>query len=293
MGYATYRARDFRLSRSLWRGIRFDLRGNAIAYALRRFGWSLLMIPTLGLVYPWMGSSLWRYRWNNTWFGDQQFSIAGNWRTIAGPFYAAYLLNVLAVGGTLGWIGSTGDLVAMGGLVIPGPLGLVLCAACLLVFAFTLAFYRTRVASRMLSTVSIGEARLQVRLRAGALFWQFVLYAAAVAGLLLVLLITGLVALGGVYAAAAASGQAPDGAGMLAVFSSGTTNVALLIFVYLVVLGAFGMLAELILGVGWWRLLARGTVIENVDSLRKARREPEDRALIGQGLADALNVGAY
>src|SRR5690349_10157379 len=35
MGYAIYRARDFRLSRTLWRGIRFDLRGNAFAYGLR------------------------------------------------------------------------------------------------------------------------------------------------------------------------------------------------------------------------------------------------------------------
>src|SRR3569623_3723231 len=37
MGYAIYRARDFRLSRTLWRGIRFDLRGRALAYGLRRF----------------------------------------------------------------------------------------------------------------------------------------------------------------------------------------------------------------------------------------------------------------
>src|SRR3569623_52985 len=37
MGYAIYRARDFRLSRTLWRGVRFDVRGNAWAYALRRF----------------------------------------------------------------------------------------------------------------------------------------------------------------------------------------------------------------------------------------------------------------
>lgn len=62
MGYAIYRARHFRLSRTLWRGIRFDLKGHAIAYALRRFFWSIAMLFTLGLIYPWMGSSLWRDR---------------------------------------------------------------------------------------------------------------------------------------------------------------------------------------------------------------------------------------
>ena len=55
----------------------------------------------------------------------------------------------------------------------------------------------------------------------------------------------------------------------------------------------FGLLAEVILALGWWKLLARSTTIANPDSVRSVRAAPEDRALIGQGLADALNVGAY
>jgi hypothetical protein len=39
--------------------------------------------------------------------------------------------------------------------------------------------------------------------------------------------------------------------------------------------------------------LARGATITSPDSLRTVRSTAEDRALIGQGLADALNVGAY
>ena len=84
-GYALYRARRFRLTRTLWRGIRFHQGGNAWGYALRRFGWTLLMIVTAGLVYPFMQSNLWRYRFSNTWYGDRRFSIAGTWRNIAGP----------------------------------------------------------------------------------------------------------------------------------------------------------------------------------------------------------------
>jgi hypothetical protein len=178
-------------------------------------------------------------------------------------------------------------------IVIPGPIGLSFCAGSVLVFAFTLAFYRTRVASRMLSTVSIGEAKLTVRIATGALFGLFLIYVVAVVALLIVLALTAVIVLGGIFAAAAASGQTPDTDAVLSLFESGTTNVVLLIAIYLVVLGAFGMLAELILSLGWWKLLAKGAIITNPDSLRTVQSTAEDRALVGQGLADALNVGAY
>ena len=292
-GYAIYRARDFRLSRTLWRGIRFDLKGNAWAYALRRFLWSIAMIFTLGLVYPWMASSLWRYRWRHTWYGDRQIEISGNWRAFAGPYYGAYFLDVLAIGATAGWIGIGKDFIQVNGVAVPGPIGLLLCLACVLIFAFTLALYRTRAASRMLSTVSLGDAKLTLRIGTGALFGQFVTYVLAVAALLIVLAMTALIAIGGIYAAAAAKGDAPDGEALVSTFQSGTLNVALLIGIYLIVLGAFGLLAEVILSFGWWRLLARGAEISNPDSLRSVRATAEDRAIVGQGLADALNVGAY
>lgn len=292
-GYAIYRARDFRLSRTLWRGIRFDLKGNAFAYAFRRFFWSIAMVLTLGLIYPWMGSSLWRYRWNHTWYGDRKFDIAGNWRTIAGPYYGAYFLNVLAIGATAGWITSTGDFVRYGDVLIPGPIGFAFVGCCVLILAFTLAFYRTRVASQMLSTVSVGDTKLKVKISTGSLFGLFILYVVAVVGLLILLALTLLMALGGIYALASTGGQAADAEAMLSLFQSGTLNVALLIVFYLVVLGAFGMLAEVILSFGWWKLLARGATITNPDSLRTVQATPEDKALVGQGLADALNVGAY
>ena len=86
-GYAIYRARDFRLSRTLWRGVRFDQGGSAWGYALRRFGWSALMVLTLGLVYPFMAGNLWRYRYANSWYGDRQFGFSGSWKLVAKSYY--------------------------------------------------------------------------------------------------------------------------------------------------------------------------------------------------------------
>lgn len=293
MGYGIYRARDFRLSRTLWRGIRFDQRGNAWGYALRRFLWSILLVVTLGLVYPWMASSLWKYRWRNTWFGDRKFDIAGNWRTFAGPYYATYAINLFTIGATVVGISATHDLMRLGSVAVPGPIGLLATLGCVLLLALSYAWYRTRTVSAMLSTVSIGEARLEVRLTTGKLFGQYVAYVAGLIVLLLLLALTAVVAIGGIYATASASGHPPTASQLASLFQSGPLNVALLIVGYLIVLGAFGLLWEIVLRFGWWKLLADGSTIINPDSLRSVRSGVEDRSLIGQGLADALNVGAY
>lgn len=293
-GYGIYRARDFRLSRTLWRGIRFDQQGSAWGYALRRFVWSILMVCTLGLIYPWMSSGLWRYRYRHTWYGDRKFEINGNWRIFAGPFYGAFLVNILAIGFTIGWITSTQDFVRIdNNVAVLGPIGFTLCGLCALVFGLSLAWYRTRTVSRMLSTVSVGAATLNIRIRTWPLVLQYVLYGLGVAALLIVIGLTALLTIGGIYASAAAQGDVPDISVLLSAFQSGTLNVVLLIMVYLVILGAFGALSELVLGCGWWSLLARNATIGNVETLRSVRAIPEDQALVGQGLADALNVGAY
>ncbi len=291
-GYAIYRARDFRLSRTLWRGIRFDMRGSAWGYALLRFVWSVLMIPTAGLIYPWMGASLWRYRWRHSWYGDRRFEIAGNWRLFLVPYGIAYLTNVAAIVATIVWITTVRDYQTFGTATLPGPWGLTACVGCLVLFGLSLAWYRATITSRMLSTVTLGDARLEVKLRSGPLFAQFAAYAVALVLLLIVLAFAALLAIGSVYALAGTQGRTA-GAAALELVQSGTWNVVLLIGLYLVVIGAFGLLSEVILGFGWWRLLASSTTVVNPDSIRAIHAIDEDRSVIGQGLAQALNVGAY
>ena len=291
-GYAIYRARDFRLSRTLWRGIRFDMRGNAWVYAGLRFLWSVLMVITLGLIYPWMGASLWRYRWRNTWYGDRRFEISGGWRMFILPYGIAYLTNLATIAATVTWIVGVRDYQSFGTLTLPGVRGLAACLGCVVLFGLSLAWYRTTVASRMLSTVTLGDARIEVKLRSGRLFGQFVAYAVAVVVLVAVLALIATFALAAVYAAANAQGSGVSAAAA-ALVQSGTWNAVALVVVYLVVLGAFGLLHEIILRLGWWRLLASGASIVNPDSLRTIHAVDEDRSVMGQGLAQALGVGAY
>ncbi|WP_193336682.1 DUF898 family protein [Devosia beringensis] len=288
-GYAIYRARDFRLSRTLWRGIRFDQTGNGWAYGLRRFGWSLLMLATLGLVYPLMATSLWRYRYDHTWYGDRRFGFAGRWQQLAAPFYVTYAAIVL--------IGGTGATLAisMGALPDGGPVEplafLPLAAAALIIGPLTLR-YQARQLSLFYSSVRLGDAVLTVRLRGRALLWQYVLCGLALLVAFAALALGGVVVLG-LVAREAFAGGGFDADIFFQQMQGSLLTLGAIITGYLLLLGAFTAITELFIGLGLWRLLASSASIAGVESLRTVRARAEDKALAGEGLADALNVGGY
>ncbi|MGV3652287.1 MAG: DUF898 family protein [Devosia sp.] len=283
-GYALYRARDFRLSRTLWRGIRFDQRGSAWAYAGRRFLWSLVVIVTLGLAYPFMAASLWRYRWSHCFYGDRRFAFSGSWRTLAGPFYRLYFgLLILAVATFI-------IAVALEGRAWPW----LVFGSLFLLFAFLGWYhYRARTLSRLYSCVSLGEARLDLRVRARILVGQVLAYGALallwsilcfVGGIIVVILVLG--------EGAVASGL-PDAGDLARLARTGWAEVALVIGSYLGFVGGLALLGEVVFGYGYWALLARGARVSGLESLASVRAATEDRSVVGEGLADALNIGAY
>ena len=288
-GYAIYRARDFRLSRTLWRGIRCDQGGSAWNYAFRRFFWSLLVLVTAGLAYPFMAGNLWSYRCRHSWYGDRQFSFVGGWKQLARPFYVSYL--VIAIVGAVG----LGMGSAMGGLPtsgVPSLAGVVVMAIAAALMGLTVLYYQSREISRMFSAVRLGDAALTVRVRARSLVGQYLLFGLALAGSYVVLAVGGLIVLGAVSGGAFAGGEFDPELFMRSLQGSMSVLLAI-IFGYLLLLGAFSLMVELFLGLGFWKLVARGASITGLDSLRTVGARGEDTALAGEGLADALNVGAY
>jgi len=276
-GYAIYRGRDFRLSRTLWRGVRFDQRGSAMSYAIRRFLWSLLVLVTAGLAFPFMAANLWRYRYTHTWFGDRQFAFTGSWKTVAGPFYRAWLVFAasvaLAVGaGTF----SGGAAAGLGAL-----LTLVVGFLCFL-------YYRSRETSRMFSAVKLGAADLSIRIKARSLFGQYLLYGVCVLGALIFLAMIGYI----VAQAFNANFRASDFSAA-SIARAGWTGVVLGAGGYLATLSTVTLLGEVFIDCGYWMLVSRHAVITNLESLDGARASGEDRSVAGEGLADALNVGSF
>ena len=75
--FAIYRARRYRLTRTVWRGVRFWMSGSGWAYAARAALWGVLMILTLGLVLPWREAALERYKMRHSYYGDLQGSFDG------------------------------------------------------------------------------------------------------------------------------------------------------------------------------------------------------------------------
>jgi uncharacterized membrane protein YjgN (DUF898 family) len=75
--FAIYRARRYRLTRTVWRGVRFWMSGSGWIYALQASLWGLLMIVTLGLVLPWRTAALERYKMRHSYYGDLQGSFEG------------------------------------------------------------------------------------------------------------------------------------------------------------------------------------------------------------------------
>ncbi len=75
--FAIYRARRYRLTRTVWRGVRFWMDGSGWVYAGRATLWALLMGLTLGLVLPWREAALERYKMRHSYYGDLQGSFEG------------------------------------------------------------------------------------------------------------------------------------------------------------------------------------------------------------------------
>lgn len=87
-GFAIYRARRYRLSRTVWRGIRAALPGSALAYSGKYLGALILNPMTMGWSRPAMNLILAEQMYNDMRFGNQPFSFRGR----SGPLYARYAL---------------------------------------------------------------------------------------------------------------------------------------------------------------------------------------------------------
>jgi len=106
--YAVYRARRYRLTRTVYRGVRFQQTGSAARYALYAMLWWLLILFTLGLAYPFMQAQLERFKMRNTYYGNLQGAFVGSgfklflrgvamWLLVAGPLALALVAAIASI----------------------------------------------------------------------------------------------------------------------------------------------------------------------------------------------------
>jgi uncharacterized membrane protein YjgN (DUF898 family) len=81
--FAIYRARRYRMTRTVWRGMRFWMGGSGLSYAWRVALWSLWATITLGIALPWRQAALERYKMKHTFYGD----LAGRFDATGGALF--------------------------------------------------------------------------------------------------------------------------------------------------------------------------------------------------------------
>ena len=92
--YAVYRARRYRLTRTVYRGIRFHQTGSAWRYAICAIFWWAMIAVTVGLAYPFAQASLERFKLRNTYYGDLQGRFVGSGTRL---FFRGVLLWIVVV----------------------------------------------------------------------------------------------------------------------------------------------------------------------------------------------------
>ena len=109
---AIFSAQRYRLSRTLWAGIRGGMTGSMLAYGARSIGYGILTMLTLFQMAPWRAVRLAEHRINASSLGSLRFTFRGRAREVYVPFLLTYLatLALFAVIGYGVWTAVQGYL---------------------------------------------------------------------------------------------------------------------------------------------------------------------------------------
>jgi uncharacterized membrane protein YjgN (DUF898 family) len=280
---AIYRARRYRLTRTVFRGLRFHQGGSAISYAFRSFGWWFLIILTLGLAYPWAQASLERYKMRNTFYGDLPGRFAGTGFSLFASGIVLWLIVVVGLIATIVLEARSGGSQPSWA-ALAGPLWVWL-AAIVVYPAFEAVTMRW-----WLSGLRFGDIAVKSALPTGKVyliwlrFLGLALLLAIVVGI--IVSIVGAIAGMGSITADIAAGKPPSTTvGQL------IAGIVLLLF-YVVVLIAFSALYQVVVKFAVWRLAIDTLDISNFQMVTLVKAEGKLSSPFGEGLADALDVGA-
>lgn len=257
--FAIYRARRYRLTRTIWRGVRFWMDGSGWAYALRAVLWNALVGVTLGFALPWREAALERYKMRHSYYGDLQGSFEGTgWEF----FKRGWWLWLLA------------------------PFALYIFPAAPFVYAaFKAVEWRW-----WLSGIRFGGVRLESRLTRGALiglYWKVIGW-----GLLLSLAFAAYLALIVVLIGSL------DGTSAVESFSNPEILRSIPLWVlggvgYLTYVLAAGVVARVYLMRDLWVRVIESVSVFNIEAADNVMAAGDAASALGEGLADGLDVAGF
>ncbi len=284
--FARYRLWRYRLSRTSYRTIRFYQMGSAITYTLKSLGWGLLAAVTLGWMYPKMRYELTKYRVDNMAFGDQSFHFEGQssefyriyWPAILA--FNAYLIVPLAISAMDGFLFdalNTGSAVAASEPAIIAAMvvgfGLILVTGAFWIIARVKEFNYTTIYT------SFAGANFAADLPVSAVVRKILAVGLIVIGIPIVLALLYFafvsVLIGSIY-----GGFHPVAIVMVVL-------PVLLMFLFLEVIIFIFFYIPLV------RSMSQHIYVSNVEVFSDVAAASHDSPKYGEGLADALDVGAF
>ncbi len=282
--FAIYRARRYRLTRTVWCGVRFWMSGSGWSYAARSVLWLILVILTLGLMLPWREAALERYKMRHSYYGD----LPGDFDGYASEFFKrAWWIWLLALVGLVVlflntplaiWVPAFRPFAPVAGLIVP-------LAAPFLYGTFKAIEWRW-----WLSGIRFGDVYFESALSRTALiglYWKVVGWA-----ILLVILFAAYVA--GVLNLIASVNQVP----MAKVFVPGNlqANIPLAVLLavgYLALILAMNVILRMYLLRDVWARVVTSMTVYNIEAADNVSAQGELANALGEGFADGLDVAGF
>ena len=291
--FAIYRARRYRLTRTVWRGARFSMDGSGWAYAVRAALWSVPTILTLGLVLPWREAALERYKMRHCHYGDLSGSFEGRgWDFFKRGWWLWLIAMALIVAITTLLANSPHEVQHQGARTVVkwhNATASFLSLVLLLALPFLYGFFKAVEWRWWVAGVCFGQVQFQSALPMRAfigLYWKVIGW-----GLLLAAAVG--VFVGGTVAIVAYITQAP----MMSLLGPGVhSGLAVLIpavLGYLLFILAINAVLRINLQRDVWARVAESTVVYYLDTAEDVASTGDLASALGEGFADGLDVVGF
>lgn len=173
--FAAYR---YRISRTLWRGIRGGMTGSPVLYGFLGGGLGILNVLSLGWTKPWADSVAFHWRMERAFFGDRKVRSRLGCGQLYPPFTVAWIVTAVLVIGVYSYIIVLVVRLAREG----GPLrpqetawleytNLIGYLLILLFWMLASQWYKAVFLRNLAGTSRLGEFQFRARFTMGQLFW--------------------------------------------------------------------------------------------------------------------------
>jgi uncharacterized membrane protein YjgN (DUF898 family) len=281
--FAIFRARRYRATRTVWRGVRFWMTGSGWDYSWRACLWGLLVIVTIGLALPWRDSALERFKMRHLHYGD----LPGRFDATGGQlFKRGWLLWLLCIC-TMVLIGLVPRIAPPSSLV-----GIAILQVLVISIGapFIYSFYKAITWRWWLSGIRFGEVRFESDLSRGALtglYWAMIGWCLLilVVDIALIALIAFLMRMSGVNFSAAAMAlllrQHP-----YLIFGTYLLN-------YLVIALCANVALRVYLLRGVWERVVNSVTVHNLERADDVHARGDLVSALGEGFVDGLDVAGF